>query len=168
MPALGKALPPARVDGPRLLYQLSTLAASATEHNGGPAVTRLAWSPADLRARSLLSSWAHEAGVVATCDAVGNLIAELPGKVPGLAPLATGSHLDTVVQGGPLDGAYGVVAAFEALGALARSGEQLRHSLRAVAFVNEEGVVAPAFTGSRAVAGEHIDLAALGRRAEPC
>ncbi len=162
MPALGKALPPARVDGPRLLYQLSTLAASATEHNGGPAVTRLAWSPADLRARSLLSSWAHEAGVVATCDAVGNLIAELPGKVPGLAPLATGSHLDTVVQGGPLDGAYGVVAAFEALGALARSGEQLRHSLRAVAFVNEEGVVAPAFTGSRAVAGEHIDLAALG------
>ena len=122
MLALGKASPPARVDGPRLLYQLSTLAASAAEHNGGPAVTRLAWSPADLRARSLLSSWAHEAGVVATCDAVGNLIAELPGKVPGLAPLATGSHLDTVVQGGPLDGAYGVVAAFEALAALARSG----------------------------------------------
>ncbi len=80
----------------------------------------------------------------------------------GLAPIVMGSHLDSVVDAGPLDGAYGTVAAFAIVAALAEAGERLRHPVRAVAWANEEGVVAPPFTGSRAAAGLPIDMGALG------
>jgi allantoate deiminase len=147
------------VDGGRLLAHLDELAASARGPKGG--ITRLAWSPEDLAARALLRSWLP-AELTISEDAVGNVLAELPGSVAGLAPLATGSHLDTVTGGGALDGAYGVVAALEAVLALVDAGERLRHPLRAVAWANEEGVVAPPFTGSRAAAGLPVDLAAVG------
>jgi hydantoinase/carbamoylase family amidase len=73
-----------------------------------------------------------------------------------------GSHFDTVVEGGKLDGAYGALAAFEVLRVIASSGERLRHPIRAVAWANEEGVVAPPFTGSRIASGQAVDLSALG------
>lgn len=72
------------------------------------------------------------------------------------------SHLDTVVDGGALDGAYGTVAAFQIIAALAAAGERLLHPVRAVAWANEEGVVAPPFTGSRAAVGLGVDLAVTG------
>lgn len=137
------------------------LAASSASPEGR-GVTRLAWSDGDLRDRARLVSWAAAAGLAASCDAVGNLVAELPASEEGLDPLVTGSHLDTVIDGGPLDGAYGALAAFEVLTALASAGERLRHGLRAVAWVNEEGVVAPAFTGSRTAAGLPVALDAVG------
>jgi hydantoinase/carbamoylase family amidase len=148
------------VDGSLLLDRLDQLAATARRPGGG--VTRLAWSEEDRAARALVCQWAAGGGLRVRTDAVGNLIAELGGSVPGLAPLVTGSHLDTVVDAGPLDGAYGAVAAFTIVAALAAAGERLRHPVRAVAWANEEGVVAPPFTGSRAAAGAGIDLDALG------
>ena len=149
------------IDGPRLLSRLDELARSARSAEGG-GVTRLAWSPADLTGRALVQGWLAEAGVGAATDAAGNIIAEWAGRLPGLAPLATGSHLDTVGDGGALDGAYGALAGFEVLVALATAGERLRHPVRAVAWSNEEGVVAPPFTGSRVAAGEPVDPAAPG------
>jgi N-carbamoyl-L-amino-acid hydrolase len=154
-------MPPAALDGPRLLDRLDALALDGAGPDGR-GVTRLAWSPVYLRARQRLADWATESGLNPVVDAVGNLVVELPGGVPGLPPLSTGSHLDSVVDGGALDGAYGAVAAFEVAATLASAGERLRHPLRAVAWVNEEGVVAPAFTGSLAAAGGPIDLAARG------
>jgi hydantoinase/carbamoylase family amidase len=151
----------AELDGGRLLSRLAALAASAPAA-GGSGVTRLAWSPEDLEARAALRRWVAHPDLLVTTDAVGNVLAEWPGTVIGAAPLVMGSHLDTVVQGGALDGAYGTVAAFEIVAALARAGERLRHPVRAVAWVNEEGVVAAPFTGSRAAAGKPIDLGAVG------
>lgn len=142
----------ARVEQGRLLDQLAAVGAVP-----GSGITRLAWSPADRRAVALVGHWAAEAGAASHVDAVGSLVADLPGTDAWLAPLALGSHLDTVVAAGHLDGAYGVVAAVEVLAALADAGIRLRHPLRVAAFANEEGVVAPAFTGSRAAAG--VDLA---------
>jgi len=144
------------LDGKRLLDRLDELARCAPGAGGG--VTRLAWSEEDRRARALLAEWSEHRALSIRVDAAGNLIGELAGKVPGLAPLVIGSHLDTVVDGGPLDGAYGVVAAFEILSTLARSGERLHHPLRAVAWANEEGVVAPPFSGSRVAAGLPLEL----------
>lgn len=149
------------IDVEILTKWLRTLADSAPAARG-PGVTRLAWSDADLRGRELLAEIVAVAGVSTTTDPVGNLIAEWPGSDPGLAPLVLGGHIDTVVEAGPLDGAYGTVAAFEIVGALARAGERLRHPVRAVSWVNEEGVVAPPFTGSLAAAGELVDLEATG------
>lgn len=150
----------AELDGELLLAQLDELAASARPP-GRRGITRLAWSEADVAARSMLAGWTAAPGVSLRTDPVGNLIAQWPGLTE-TAPLVMGSHLDTVVDGGHLDGAYGTVAAFNIVAALAASGERLRHPVRAVAWANEEGVVAPPFTGSRAVTGGTIDLAALG------
>jgi allantoate deiminase len=145
------------VNGRRLLDRLGELAAIGARPGGG--ITRLAWSPEDRQAVDLVAGWAREAGATVWIDSVGNVIAERPGADQS-PPLVTGSHLDTVVDGGPLDGAYGVVAGIEVLTHLEESGTVLRHPLRVVAFVNEEGVVAPPFTGSRAVVGR-VDPAEL-------
>ena len=144
-----------------LLRHLYELAACGRTPHGG--VTRLAWSAEDVAARAMIADWLGASGISALVDAAGNLIAELPGKHAGLAPLAVGSHLDTVVDGGLLDGAYGTVAAFQIVAALAAGGQHLRHPLRAVAWANEEGVAAPPFTGSRTAAGLPVDLDAIGQ-----
>jgi hydantoinase/carbamoylase family amidase len=151
----------AEIDTESLLERLRALADSAPA-TGGPGVTRVAWTEADLRGRELLADIAGGVGVPTTTDAVGNVIAEWPGSDPELAPLVVGGHIDTVVEAGPLDGAYGTVAAFEIVAALARAGEHLRHPVRAVSWVNEEGVVALPFTGSLVAAGEVVDLEATG------
>jgi hydantoinase/carbamoylase family amidase len=151
----------ATIDGARLLAHLDILARTAPT-DGGEGVTRLAWSPADLTARALVHEWLAEVGVTPVADAAGNLVAEWPGTGADLAPLVTGSHFDTVGNGGALDGAYGTVAAFEVVATLAAAGEHLRHPVRAVAWANEEGVVAPPFTGSRVAAGNVVDTGATG------
>lgn len=152
---------PVGIDGDRLLSRLTRLAGAGATAEGG--VTRLPWSAEMAEAVGLVTSWGRQAGATVRMDAATNLIAELPGTDPDLPPLVTGSHLDTVIEGGPLDGAYGVVAGIEVLAALCDAGIRLRHPLRVVAYANEEGVVAPSFTGSRAIAGR-FDPAELDQR----
>src|SRR5207248_9280581 len=68
--------------------------------------------------------------------------------------LATGSHLDSVVDAGPLDGVYGVLAAVAVADVLHREGLRLRHDLAVIAFSNEEGARGtPGMVGSQAIAG---------------
>ena len=148
------------IDGARLLDRLDQLARIGATADGG--VTRLAWSAEMDRAVELVRRWADQAGASVTIDPVGNLVAELPGTEAARMPLVTGSHLDTVIDGGRLDGTYGVVAGIEVLAALHAAGTRLRHPLRVVAYANEEGLVAPAFTGSRAITGR-LDPAELDR-----
>lgn len=91
------------------------------------------------------------AGLVTMVDAACNLIGRRTGTTERW--LASGSHLDSVVDGGWLDGAYGVVAAVEVAHALAAAG-RLRHGLMVAAFANEEGARgAHGMSGSRAVVG---------------
>ena len=151
----------ATIDPGRLLGNLDTLAGYTSTPGSG--VTRLAWSEPWRAAVACLERWGAAAGAAVVMDAVGNVIAELPGADMAAPALVTGSHLDTVPSGGRLDGSYGVVAAWEVLAALQDAGMQLRHPVRAAAFVNEEGIVLPPFTGSRAVAGliDDEELAAL-------
>lgn len=150
----------AALDEPGLLQHLRDLAGSARTAQGG--ITRLAWSPEDIAAGAMLTYRLGQTGVRTRTDAVRNLIAEWPGTQRALAPIVIGSHLDSVIEAGELDGAYGTLAAFEVVQALAQSGERLRHPVRAVAWANEEGVVAAPFTGSRAASGQTIDILALG------
>jgi allantoate deiminase len=145
------------IDGPRLLARIDELAAVGADPRGG--VTRLAYTDDDLAGRELVAGWLREAGAAVRVDTAGNLIGELAGSEPGLAWLATGSHLDSVVQAGPLDGAYGVVAAVEVVAALTASGGGLRHPLRVVGFSNEEGAHGTAgMTGSGALAARSLPL----------
>lgn len=104
-----------------------------------------------------MAGWARAAGLEVSFDAATNLHGWRPGTA-GLGDLATGSHLDTVVEAGPLDGAYGAVAAVEVAAALC--GTPLRHGLRVLALSNEEGARGtPGMVGSSALAGVPLTVA---------
>jgi len=149
-----------RVDGPRLLERLARLRAIGATADGG--VTREAFGPLDVEARTLVATWMAAAGLEPRVDAAGNLVGRRSGV--HARQLASGSHLDTVVEGGWLDGAYGVVAAVEVAAALADAGVALDHGYAAVAFANEEGARGTqGMSGSRALVGplEEGELGAL-------
>jgi acetylornithine deacetylase/succinyl-diaminopimelate desuccinylase-like protein len=86
-------------------------------------------------------------GLEVEADATGNLFGRLRGRRPELPEVWTGSHLDSVPQGGRFDGALGVVGGLEAV---ARLGVQER-SLVVVAFRDEEGCSGRGCVGSRAL-----------------
>jgi acetylornithine deacetylase/succinyl-diaminopimelate desuccinylase-like protein len=71
--------------------------------------TRLAYTPEEDQAHELAAGWMQEAGLTVDRDEVGNLFGRR-----GDARVWSGSHLDTVPNGGKFDGALGVVAAIEA------------------------------------------------------
>lgn len=150
------------VDGPRLLRSLAELAQYGADERGG--VTRPGFSPADDAARAHLAARVRAAGLVAAVDQAGNLIVRRPGGRLDRPVLLLGSHLDTVLNGGPLDGAYGVVAAIEVVRAFARQNS-LRHEPVAVGFANEEGALYPCpFFGSKALVGR---LGPVGQMRDP-
>jgi allantoate deiminase len=101
---------------------------------GGPGANRGAYSPEEDAAHELAAGWLREAGLEAEWDAAGNLVGRLRGTRSELPELWTGSHLDSVPQGGRFDGALGVVAGIEAV---ERLGRQER-TLAVVAFRGEE------------------------------
>lgn len=79
----------------------------------GPGANRIGYSQEEDAAHDLARMWMEEAGLAVTVDPAGNLLGTDPkGSVPGVW---TGSHLDTVPEGGKFDGALGVVAAIEAV-----------------------------------------------------
>jgi N-carbamoyl-L-amino-acid hydrolase len=141
------------VDGQRLLARLTELRAIGATERGG--VTRLAFGPLDVEARTLVAGWMAEAGLVVEVDAAANLVGRRAGTGSAVGCLGTGSHLDTVVEAGAYDGPYGVVAAVEAAAALSAAAQDLRHELVVVVFANEEGARSTAgMSGSRALVGD--------------
>lgn len=96
-------------DSDRVSARLDALWEIARGPGGG--ADRPAYSPAESRAMRLVAGWAFEAGLSAGVDACGNLWA-LPPRWDG--PLvSSGSHVDTVPDGGRFDGALGTVLALE-------------------------------------------------------
>jgi acetylornithine deacetylase/succinyl-diaminopimelate desuccinylase-like protein len=82
---------------------------------GGPGANRPHGSAAEDEAHRLASTWLDEAGLEVEVDACGNLLGHVQGSDPATRRVWTGSHLDTVPQGGRFDGALGVVASIEAV-----------------------------------------------------
>jgi acetylornithine deacetylase/succinyl-diaminopimelate desuccinylase-like protein len=81
----------------------------------GPGASRIGYSAEEDEAHELARGWLEEAGLEVEVDAAGNLFGHGPVSDTGARQLWTGSHLDTVPQGGKFDGALGVVAAIEAV-----------------------------------------------------
>src|SRR2546429_8619680 len=123
------------ISGERLLAALRALAAIGGLADGG--VDRLAWSEHDLAGRRWFSERMSEAGIEARVDAALNVFGHLPGTTGPW--LLTGSHLDTVPNGGRLDGAYGAVAALAVLRTLVESHDPLAEQAEIVGVADEEG-----------------------------
>ena len=98
--------------------------------------------------RWLLDSIAA-AGLAARVDAAGNIFGRWQ---PGSPVVMVGSHIDSVPNGGTLDGALGVLAGLECLRRIKEEGIRLRHPLELVALTDEEGAFG-GFFGSLAFTG---------------
>ncbi len=141
-----------RINSSRLLQRLDQLAQRGAQENGG--VSRLALSDEDKEGRDLFVKWVKELGLTAHVDKVGNIIGVRPGR-QDLPPVLFGSHLDSVRNGGRLDGAYGVISALEVLNTLHDHNIRTRRPLAVIAFTNEEGArYVPDMLGSLAYVGD--------------
>src|SRR5271165_6182540 len=103
-----------------------------------PAVTRVVFGEADLRARAYVKGRCAAAGLTLTEDAIGNTFARWQGSDPGLAPIATGSHIDAIPNAGLYDGCVGVLGGLEAIRVLQQLGFKPRRSVELVIFTAEE------------------------------
>ncbi len=90
-------------------------------------------------------------------DAVGNVVGRYKAAVPGARALLTGSHYDTVRNGGKYDGRLGIYVPVACVKALSRQGRRLPFDIEVVGFAEEEGQRYKAtFLGSGALTG-HFD-----------
>lgn len=141
-----------RIDSGRLLGRIAELAAVGSTPDGG--CCRLAFTEEDRQGRDLLVRWMRDLGLEVMIDQIGNIIGMRAGSDDALAPVAVGSHIDTVATGGRLDGAYGVLAALEIVDTLNRHEAKTLRPLIVIAFSNEEGArFQPDMMGSLVWAG---------------
>ncbi|MCX2971173.1 MULTISPECIES: allantoate amidohydrolase [Streptomyces] len=115
---------------------------------------RYAWTPADADCRAWFQAEAMARGLSYETDRNGNQWAWLGDPAAGDA-VVTGSHLDSVPDGGAFDGPLGVVSAFAALDELKARGARCARPVAVVNFGDEEGArFGLACTGSRLTAGQ--------------
>src|ERR1700757_4972035 len=103
------------IDAPRLISELHTLASftSVEPSSEGTAVTRIVFTPDDLRARAWLKGLAESEGLVIREDAVGNTFFRWVGADPDPPAVATGSHIDAIPHAGMYDGTVGVLGGLD-------------------------------------------------------
>ena len=145
----------AAISLPRLKSHIETLSTYGRNPDGR-GITRSCWSPVHEEARAWLLGRMKAAGLETRVDPAGNTFGMVPGE--GAAVL-TGSHIDTVPEGGPLDGALGVLAGLECLQTIKEARLTARRPLAVVAWSDEEGRYGGLF-GSRAFTGK-LDLAQI-------
>lgn len=136
----------------RIRTHVETLARFTATPGAGS--TRLSFSPEYRAACEHFLESARALGLEGRLDAVGNLRICLPGRTADAPRVVLGSHLDTVIHGGDLDGVLGVVCGFEVLQVLVESGATPVAAVELIAFVEEEATSFRCpLTGSKALAG---------------
>jgi N-carbamoyl-L-amino-acid hydrolase len=140
------------IDTDRLLRHLAELG----EIGAIPGTTgcaRLALTDEDKAGRDLVLTWMRDLGLDIRIDGIGNVVATMPGET-GLAPVMTGSHIDTVATGGKYDGNLGVLAGLEVIETVISAGVELPRPLAVAFFTDEEGArFAPDMLGSLVYVG---------------
>ncbi len=139
------------IDAARVIADLRELARRTSDEHGAQ---RVCWGEQWRVARALLAELLDELGIEGELDEAGNLWARLEGADPAAPALALGSHLDSVPDGGWLDGALGVMAALGVLRTWASTGEPPPRPLALVDWADEEGTrFGRSLFGSSAFAG---------------
>ncbi len=124
----------------------------------GVGISRETYGPGETAAMEIIEVLAKEHGFETSWDAARNLMIRLVGRDPTLPVIATGSHLDSVPQGGNFDGAAGVIASLMSLVAAKERGRSLR-SMELYVLRGEESAWygGPCYFGSRALFGQLTD-----------
>jgi len=124
------------VDESRLVSEIEELALISDAE--APAVTRIVFTPTDLKARAWMKARCQEAGLAVREDAIGNTFARWTGSDPAAPVVGTGSHIDAIPNAGKYDGVVGVLGGLEAIRTLRRAGFRPRHSIELLMFTSEE------------------------------
>jgi N-carbamoyl-L-amino-acid hydrolase len=150
--------------GPVIMEWCETIGAWSDTDNSADAdfdLTCAYMTPAHRRTAAQLMDWMREAGMDAHIDAVGNVVGVYRSDAPGAKTLMTGSHYDTVRNGGKYDGRLGILLPIAIVRHLHQRGEKLPFHFEIVGFAEEEGVrFKSTFLGSNAVTGR-FDLSLL-------
>ena len=127
-------------------------------------VTRPTGSKANIKIREYAITRMKEAGLDVRFDAVGNIFGRKNGSQPDLGAVMCGSHLDSVINGGQLDGALGVFSAIEAVRRLNDEGYENKRPIELAVFTGEEGsAFGMTLLGSTALVGKMSYEDALNR-----
>lgn len=117
--------------------------------------SRLSYSQAWSEGVAFASGLMTEAGMTVERDPIGNIIGTYQGIEPTLPYLLVGSHLDTVPEGGSLDGALGVIGAIACIRSWYQAGYRPMRTVKVIATVEEEGTrFGLGCMGTRYIAGE--------------
>ena len=139
-----------KIDKEWVINQIEKIACFGKGQRG---ITRLAFTEADIMAQEYIISLMKQAGLVVSRDQIGNIIGRLDGQDKALPAILTGSHLDTVPEGGKFDGVVGVVGGLAAIRRIQGMGV-LNHTVELIVFVGEESSRFGFSTmGSKAMAG---------------
>lgn len=131
-------------------------AAALAKHSDSPDHYTRTWlTPAHRAAGKQIAAWMHEAGLSVRTDGAGSIIGRYEGAAPGAKAIVTGSHYDSVRNGGKFDGVLGVLVPVACVAELHRRDERLPFAVEVVAFADEEGArFQTSFLASRAFLGQ--------------
>ncbi|MGZ5198999.1 MAG: allantoate amidohydrolase [Telluria sp.] len=137
--------------GPQVMQWAETIGAWSDETG---ALTCAYMTDAHRRTAGQLAQWMREAGMDVHIDAVGNVVGRYAAADPDAKTLITGSHYDTVRNGGKYDGRLGILLPIAVVRHLHERGERLPCHVEVIGFAEEEGVrFKSTFLGSSAVTG---------------
>ena len=122
---------------------------------------RVAYTKGDIEGRAWFMELMKKAGLDPSIDAAGNIIGKRKGKNASLKPIAFGSHIDMVPDGGNYDGTLGSISALEVIEILNENTVVTEHPLEVIIFANEEGGT----IGSMAMAG-HLTPEGLKQKSQ--
>lgn len=140
------------VKGERVARRLAELSEIGLTNERG--AKRFGFSAEERQAKELVKKWMKEAGLKVSEDGAGNVFGRFEGKQEKPV-IMSGSHVDSVPNGGHFDGPLGVLAALEVAEAWKETGYQPNKSYEVVIFSDEEGArFNGGLIGSRAMTGE--------------
>lgn len=143
---------PMKINGQRMIADLEKL--RTFTDTPGEGVTRFSYSKMDQAARQYLFDQVKQMGGTIETDLLQNVRIGHPGNRAGKKSVVIGSHIDTVRNGGWLDGVYGVCAGLEVLRCL--SAADLDCNLELAVFAEEEGSnFGSTMTGSKFITGKY-------------
>ncbi|EIJ80433.1 allantoate amidohydrolase [Bacillus methanolicus PB1] len=140
--------------GEKVERMIEWLSSFGKTENGG--VTRLLYSEPWLLAQEALRKKMDQCGLCTYFDDVGNLFGRAEGTESSSPIILTGSHIDTVIDGGKYDGSYGIISSLLAVEYLLNHYGFPKKTIEVVSLCEEEGSRFPiTYWGSGAITGKY-------------